>query len=78
MYAQRAIKLAPNNAGAWINAHSAAAGIESYHLAYKYGKKGFELSKRKTLAKNMEVLCNMLNKPIEAAYYHNMIPTLKK
>ena len=75
MYAQRAIKLDPTNAGAWMNAHSAAAGVESYHLAYKYGVKGYELTKpkyvetRKRMAANMEILSRMLGKHDEAKYY---------
>ncbi len=69
MYAQRAIALDPTNAGALMNAHSAAAGVKSFHLAYEYGKKAFELDPRKQMAHNMEIISRMLGKPAEARYY---------
>lgn len=69
MYAQRALAIEPDNAGALMNAHSAAAGVNSFTLAYTYGKKAFELDPRKQMAHNMEIISRMLGKHAEARYY---------
>lgn len=78
MYTQRAILIEPTNAGAYMNAHSAAAGLQSWWLAYEYGKKGFELDPRKQMAINLMTICKMIGRYDEARYYKSMISKLEK
>lgn len=75
-YAQRAIAIHPERASGWINASTAAGGLQAWQLCHTYLEKAFDIYPARQLAVNLSYVCRMLGKESEALMYEAMLPEL--